>query len=273
MRSFWAAALVLVGAFSACSNDGTSVGEVCAPGENPDPCFVSGFSCEPDYTDTSPFGGYCEVPTELFECVASVGCASGLSCVGGDGGLCLAACATSADCWDPMTTCQDAGSGLFCEPTPCADVWQPCAATDPDGGDGTCVLIAETSSGPLTACLQGGGVLDGGSCNYYRGLDAGLCVPGSVCITQLNGSNVGICMTACDPTIGADGGPACGGGCTFATPPAPPPGLSELDFFSRAGGCAALCTSAEAGSDAGCPGETGCVDTGEPAAIEFQCLP
>ncbi len=76
--------------------------------------------------------------------------------------------------------------------------------------------------------------------------------------------DTGICMAACDAV--ADGGPVCLADCVESAPPAPPPAISLLDFYTQEGGCAQDCTN----SPTSCPADLSCIQVG---AETSACLP
>jgi hypothetical protein len=262
------------GADPGCASGSCAIGSVCNPDQDTDPCAAQGLACSPDYTGVSPTGAFCELPGPYFDCLPSVGCAAStpaLQCLGaddaGDPGGCFVPCTTSADCWDPLTVCasMEAGGPTYCVLNSCDDFWQTCSASSVSGADGTCVYVyTDPQYGPQGACLQGGSVPNGGACNFYRGPDAGLCTPGTLCMIDAHADNSGDCMAVCDGV--ADGGPACAGDCVLSEPPAPPPAVSALDF-TQAGGCGAFCSSSGT-----CPSPLTCYDVGTTTDINV-CLP
>jgi hypothetical protein len=256
----------------ACVAGSCKTGSPCDPNLATDACATGGLACTIDYTDTSPTGAYCELPGPYFSCLPAVGCASSsLQCVGADGGTpgnCLAPCASTADCSDPVTFCAAlvAEGPTYCLINLCIDFWQSCDASAPDAGDGTCVyLYNDPQYGPQGGCLQGGSVPATGACSYYRASGAALCAPGTLCMVDSSGANAGICMTDCDGV--ADGGPECTGVCVLQEPPSPPPAVSAIDF-NQAGGCAVPCTS----GGNGCPASLTCYEVGTGSGV-YGCLP
>ncbi len=254
-----------------CVSGSCAVDSPCDPCLSPDPCAAQGFACTPDYSPDSLTGASCQLPGEYFDCLPSVGCATGLQCLGaadGGPGGCLEPCTTTADCWDPLTVCTagEVGQPTYCQVNGCNDFWQSCSAEAVSGGDGTCVYVYDDPQlGPQGACLQGGSVPNGGDCNYYRAADAGLCTPGTLCIIDAAAQNEGVCMPACDGI--ADGGPACPGVCVLQEPPAPPPPISLLDF-TQAGGCATACSQ----SNPDCPNGLTCYGLSATSSLA-ACLP
>ena len=221
----------------------------CDPGLATDTCSTGGEACTPDYTSVSTTGFICQVPGPFFECIPEVGCAaSNLQCVDAGAGsfICLQPCAATADCADPFTACGPlvAGGPSFCLLNECTDFWQPCSSESGDGGDGTCVFLEDDPKvGPIGLCLQAGPAAPNATCAYYRDAGAPECTGGTVCMVSGNLAQIGVCMTLCGD--GLDGGPACGGTCVRAIPPAPPPPISAFDFFNPVGGCTSSCSSSE----------------------------
>jgi hypothetical protein len=230
----------------------------------------AGLTCTPDYTGVSPTGAFCQLPGPFFFCFPLPGCAPGLTCVdaddAGDPGGCLASCTTTADCTDPLTACGpfEGSDQSFCLVNNCDNFWQACPASVPAGNDGTCVyLYTDPVDGPQGGCLQGGSVPNGGACNYYRSATASLCANGTLCMIDFSAQNSGVCFPDCDAV--SDGGPACLADCVVQTPPAPPPAVSELDYFTQAGGCAQDCSESQS-----CPSSLSCQQVGPGTAA---CLP
>ncbi len=252
------------------------------PGHDP-----SGLICSRGPGD----GGFtCQMPSELEPCTLETGCLAPLGC-DVTYGLCLQGpCSESADCADPLTTCQTLSAadgtgaidGVSCWPTSCGALWQPCAAAGGDGG-GTCVPFPTQPWGqpPLSdglpavgmpgTCLQAGSMPAGGTCQYLRGPGPGLCAPGLICMLDTAGDGQGICLPLCDGA--AKGGPSCGANQRCVPTAAPPP---NVGLYARLGGCAQACSTADAGVEsgtAGCQAPTRCVTITAGGLLENVCLP
>ncbi len=284
-RSFRLLAIVLLQAGCYCSYGGCGIGSRPTVGESCDPassgglCPIATWAPEPPYSGLlcrpgPDDGGFsCQMPGELEPCTMHTGCPSPLTCDLTT--VCVATCASSSDCTDPLTSCQilpggpscadngaDCQVGPLCWPTACQRLWEPCGAAA-DGGDGTCVpLTFDAHAMDAGSCLQGGSVPSGGACQYTRGPAPGLCAPGLICLLDST-SDGGICMPLCDP---AGGGPRCGPD-EVCVPELPPP--VDLAIDVGIGGCAARC-SPDAGP--GCVAPARCVAR-SPGDPETACLP
>ncbi len=264
-------------------------GSPCDGFAQTDACAPAGLACTPILAD----GGFmCELPGPLYACDPSVGCATrNFSCVNG---TCLQGCATTRECFDPLTTCRplQAGGTRYCQVTSCTGLGTACGAATGDGGDGTCVVLSnDPKLGPQGACQQGGVVPVGGRCSFYReDGGAGFCAPGLLCMVNQAGTNDGICLPACDPfTPGLVPGCDAGSSCVPTLLPLPPPRVSSADFYDETGVCAQSCATAGDGGagaaadggagDAGAPPATGCaaplscVNGSLTATPDFVCLP
>jgi hypothetical protein len=260
-------------------------GSACDSSAPFDPCAGAGLACTPTLAD----GGFtCQPPGEFFNCQPDAGCAAGLSCLAG---FCLEACASTSDCFDPLTVCApflDAGSQCLlneCEQPGGVGLWQACPSSVPDGGDGLCVPLGLLDPrGPASGCQQAGGVAAGGACQLYRADGGpGFCGAGLMCMVEAAGANLGLCLPACnafEPT-----GPACAAGtaCVSSSLPLPPPAVSWADYDSLTGVCAQSCSLVDAGSSAGdagvadtgsgCPAPTSCVNGSVTQTAVDVCLP
>jgi hypothetical protein len=274
-------------------NGNPTVGAACDVNAPSDQCASAGLACMPVLADA---GFVCQVPGEFYNCDPNVGCAPGLGC---QQGICLESCASTADCWDPLTVCAPfVNSGNQCLLNQCegADgfgLWQACGASSPDARDGTCVPL-DANAGP-SGCQQGGTVPIGGACQLDRADGGpGFCAVGLLCMVDAVGDDLGICLPACNGFGGE--GPSCAGGssCVPTTLPLQPAAVSALEYYSLSGACAQSCTPSDAGPvadagmdggpgdagevdagnvDGGCPAPTSCMNGSFTSTADYVCLP
>jgi hypothetical protein len=234
------------------------VGSACTVDDaGDDPCVSAGYQC---LTDATGFGSTCQVPNEFGFCDDSVGCVpdSGLplSCVAGfkgnDGGpasTCVQSCAGPgpAGCFDPIASCQSLGSAYYCQQNLCDPSGGPyfntCNAATVDGGDGQCLPLSASATGP-GLCERSGPVALDAVCQPLLLADGGndLCTAGDYCV---EGTSTFACLQDCVP---GDGGTH-----TCAT------GQQCYAFGADFGVCLIQCGT---GSDAGCPGDLTCLKQG-----------
>ena len=279
------------------------VGSLCDGNAPVDACSQVGLACTPLLVD----GGFtCQLPGEFYGCDDSVGCAAGLGC---HYGICLEACATTADCWDPLTVCEpyrSAGNQCLlnqCEGAHGFGLWAVCAAANPTGGDGMCVPL-DANAGS-SGCQQAGTIALGGACQFDRADGGpGFCAVGLICMVDASGDNRGVCLSVCDPFDSTGPNCAAGTSCVASTIPLTPPPVSALEYYSLTGACAQSCTpaddagtsvpdgghdggtddldagmdagtsGADAGtSDGGCPAPTTCQNGSLSSTADYVCLP
>jgi hypothetical protein len=201
---------------------GATIGTPCDPTAFTDTvCVPSGLVCLGAILPDGGVTGSCVLPGDQSACLASVGCASGFSCVAGvfdTGTTCVQQCAHTSDCQSAIKICVPqliSASQAGCGFAGCGtDYYAICDAAGT--ADGTCIPFIFGETTVLGLCVQGGSVAENQSCATQRGSAPGLCQPGTVCV-QLTVSNGGAPVTAsaCRPACtvalpaAADGGPGC----------------------------------------------------------------
>ncbi len=191
-----------------------------ATGAEVDPCAQAGLVCDESFS-------VCRAPGEFEECVpGGPACqpiadstVSGLQCVKvslftGNPYVCVQPCLLTADCVDPLTTCQNDGAlGQFCFYSICQSYFASCPSSGandglcvpyPNGGSpiGICEQATLTGGKAGSACVSGGNRQVGGLCDTQDFCVLGLC--SSVC-------NAGTSGGPTCPGATADGGPVCVG--------------------------------------------------------------
>ncbi|MHB8420427.1 MAG: hypothetical protein ACYDCL_20330 [Myxococcales bacterium] len=218
-----------------------------------DQCTVDSDCLPGRKCDLSSGLAVCRLPGELEACLPDAGCGPSEAVCAPIPFLvhaCVFPCQSSADCADPVTSCQTppGGGQLLCLPTSCGDggLWGPCQADAP--GDGTCILGGVFGD----VCLAGGTATGDGGCGLARsaGGSKSRCAPGTACTFSDGGQ---LCLPLC--ATGGDGGPACLAGTACV-------GFSggPVAGFASYGYCAQTCNP-EA-SD--CPAGTACIDYVQP---------
>ncbi len=195
-----------------------------------------------------------------------------------------AGCATSADCLDPSTTCQNGE----CQTNTCSVGAYPCDASGQ--ADGTCIgsqggpgggdVCIGCSPGRANHCLQGGGASQYCCSTADRSTPQLLCPAAQICVAPL-GSNLGTCLTPCSTY-------AFGGAAYLPCPSAaaacvPIPCEDSLKQIQQAGACYPQPPGVSCGLGAppvefiqcakgACPCPMFCAFPGDPGGVEAICL-
>jgi hypothetical protein len=213
-------------------------------------------------------------------CASDLGCGCPQNCVNdpvqGQSQCALPCAATSTDCSDPSTSCQNG----FCVGNVCAGDAGPfytiCNAAT-DAGDGYCQpVINVNGTAQVGVCYQAGTADSGFACdpNAER-FDAGaLCVLGTVCFAPDGGTSY--CEPGCDAVDAND----CGAGNVCAANYNLPSLRAGVCYPAGAGGCALGLSAAGNSTElfscstsgfCGCP-QTCLVDPGSGASFcEMPC--
>jgi hypothetical protein len=245
--------------------DAGITGVPCNPTAVPDTCLTLGLICV-----TS---GTCQYPQELNQCQVAVGCAPGLQCTpgyqlgGANVSVCLHPCTATADCPNPITSCQAHSGGAspsvcflnFCGAGSSTAFYQPCNSAGTN--DGLCLPVGPGAQGEVGVC------------------DAAGTLPAwSVCSgTRADGGAAGFCdlQTSCFPFVGATGPTAfiCAPVCAPVGSPVPGPACAagQTCFNSPLGGfCLQDCGGT---SPPPCPNNTFCGTIQGPVGPAAECLP
>jgi hypothetical protein len=189
-----------------------------ATGDEVDPCAQAGLVCDASLS-------VCRAPGEFEECVPggpacqpiAESTVDNLQCVKvslflGSPNVCVQPCSLTADCVDPLTSCQADGTlGDFCFYSICSSYFGTCPSSGTN--DGLCVPY-ENGTSTLGICNQAaltGGKTGSGCVSGGNRQVGGLCDTDDFCV-------LGLCSQVCNAGTGgaptctgatADGGPAC----------------------------------------------------------------
>ena len=227
-----------------CSAFECQLGAACEETSDPntgaliDPCGQAGLVCD---ISTS----VCRAPQEFEVCTPggpscqpiAESTADDLQCVQvslftGNPYVCAQPCALTADCVDPLTTCQKDGTtpGEFCFYSICSTYFGTCPSSG--ANDGLCVPYLNGTS-TLGLCEQA--ALSGGNTGSAC-LSGGNRQVGGLCDTQ-DFCVLGLCSAVCNAGTAA-GGPSCAG---LAGGPSCVPILNESGDADDLGICSVAC--------------------------------